>query len=252
MNNVLKLIHHPLKSGAGVYSDIFHGNKNGITGDRLFCLFCPETKKFISLRDNSKLEDITIENNEFSVSIIIGDIKENFGVEKKSVDTIKVWSRNVEVDTYKGIVSDYISSYLKMNVCLAKVSSFTDYKQSFMDTGPIHIISQRSLDSLSRHIGLGEIPTSIFRPNIVVSDFGFENENDIKKIVINDFVFNVTEVTERCDAVSILHRKLQSISDSPILDILDELNDFDGAKFGLYLRSETDFCIHINDVVEVM
>ncbi|WP_404273851.1 MOSC domain-containing protein [Yersinia intermedia] len=121
-----------------------------------------------------------------------------------------------------------------------------------MDTGPIHIISQRSLDSLSRHIGLGEIPTSIFRPNIVVSDFGFENENDIKKIVINDFVFNVTEVTERCDAVSILHRKLQSISDSPILDILDELNDFDGAKFGLYLRSETDFCIHINDVVEVM
>ncbi|AVF38259.1 MOSC domain-containing protein [Rahnella sikkimica] len=253
MSTVSKIICYPLKSGAGVCYDFTHGNENGLTGDRLFCLFCPETKKFVSLRDNHKLEDILLDSNEFAINITVGSIIQCFHLQNiPNIETIKMWSRNVEVTTYPGAISDYISSYLKMNVILAKVSNFSDYKQSFMDTGPIHIISQKSLDALSRHVGLGEISASVFRPNIIVPDFGIENETDIKKITINDFVFNVTEVTERCDAVSILHRKLQSVSDSPILEILDELNDFDGAVFGIYVRSETDFCIHINDVVEVI
>lgn len=144
----------------------------------------------------------------------------------------------------------FFSTYLKRSVILAKIKHSDDYSQSFMDTGPIHIISQYALDILSQHCGQAEIDSAIFRPNIVVSGFGIHNENDIKKMLISGHVFNVTEMTDRCDAVSILHRKFQSISDSPLLELLDEWNNFDGAIFGFYVRTESDFCININDPVE--
>lgn len=50
-------------------------------------------------------------------------------------------------------------------------------------------------------------------------------------------------MTERCEAISILHRKLLSVSDSQILETLDELNEFDGAIFGIYVRADSDFSL---------
>lgn len=58
-------------------------------------------------------------------------------------------------------------------------------------------------------------------------------------------------MTERCEAISILHRKLLSVSDSQILETLDELNEFDGAIFGIYVRADSDFFISINDIIEI-
>ncbi|WP_127960500.1 MOSC domain-containing protein [Serratia microhaemolytica] len=251
MNFVSKLTYYPLKSGAGVSSSSCSGNANGIIGDRLYCLFDAEQKKFISLRETSLLPDISIIDNDNEITISIDNSIRKLNKPPSTKDIIKVWSRHVEVETYPGKISEYISAYLKMNVILAKIKHFDDYTQCFMDTGPIHIISQKSLNLLSLNCGLAEIDSSIFRPNIVVSDFGIRNEKDIKKILINRQVFNVTEITERCNAIPVLHRKLQSVSDSPVLEILDEWNDFDGAVFGIYVRAESDFRININDHVEI-
>lgn len=81
---------------------------------------------------------------------------------------------------FRGNISEFISTYLKINVILAKIKHINDFSHCFMDTGPIHIISQNSLEKL-KTCGLDEIDHAIFRPNIIVSEFPCPNEKILKR-----------------------------------------------------------------------
>ncbi|WP_321157379.1 MOSC domain-containing protein, partial [Serratia nevei] len=251
MSIISKIIHYPLKSGSGISSGFCTGSMNGITGDRIYCLFDSENNKFITLRDTPLLTDILITEIDGRLSVSIEGKISEFDTPPPLDGVIKIWSREVDVTVFRGNISEFISTYLKINVILAKIKHINDFSHCFMDTGPIHIISQNSLEKLKKTCGLDEIDHAIFRPNIIVSEFPCPNEKDIKKVIINGNVFRVTEMTERCEAISILHRKLLSVSDSQILETLDELNEFDGAIFGIYVRADSDFFISINDIIEI-
>jgi uncharacterized protein YcbX len=121
-----------------------------------------------------------------------------------------------------------------------------------MDTGPIHIISMSALNSLAKAAGCQSINPRVFRPNIIVSDFSDISEKDIESISINGVKFIVTERTERCNAVSMLHNKIHGLDDSELMEIIDEANDYDGALFGLYLQAEERFQLNVGDIVTLV
>ncbi|PXZ96475.1 hypothetical protein DMW62_16670 [Serratia marcescens] len=50
MSIISKIIHYPLKSGSGISSGFCTGSMNGITGDRIYCLFDSENNKFYHIK----------------------------------------------------------------------------------------------------------------------------------------------------------------------------------------------------------
>ncbi|MBP2858790.1 MOSC domain-containing protein [Dickeya oryzae] len=251
MSIIEQLIYYPLKSGAGIRSDVLQGGTNGIRKDRQFCLYGRKSNKFMSLRENINIQNIVIVDAGDTLIIDLGTIKKSFLHTNGDDTSIHIWSREVEVSAFFGEVSAFLSSYLLEDVVLAKIKHPDDFGQSFMDTGPIHIIAQSELKRLAKICQLDELNPMIFRPNIIVSDFGEQGESDVNKVKINGVDFLVTERTGRCNAVTLLHKKNHNMSHSILLDVLDEENNNDGALFGLYLRADNDFEIKTHDVMDI-
>ena len=249
MSAVTRLVYFPLKSGAGIVTDYLEGGPSGIINDRQFCLYKPAEKKFISMRDIVGVSDVCVYVNADGIHVKAGGILQCFQSVSGSDDTIKVWSRDVDVIALRGAISDFISRYLSESVILAKIKHPKNISQSFMDTGPIHIISHEALRRLSIACQYELLDPMIFRPNIVVSEFEGD-EADIQSVIINGFSFSVMERTERCTAITVLHKKIHDTQNSHLLQKLDESIGSDGAPFGLYLQANEDFKITEADTVK--
>ncbi|PPC67076.1 hypothetical protein C1Y42_22280 [Pantoea sp. ICBG 985] len=249
MIKIDQLISYPLKSGAGIKADTLIGGASGIDGDREFCLYRQCDNKFISMRDNIRIADVSIVPEGNMLAVRYGQEERIFDITDNGIDRIRIWSRDVDVSVMPIQVSEYISSLIEENVVLARIYYPGNYSQSFMDTGPIHIISKSALNSLAKFAGYENIDPLVFRPNIIVPDFSDIKEDDIVSVTINGVQFIVTERTERCNAVSLLHNKIHGLDDSALLESIDEANDYDGALFGLYLRAEERFKLNVGDVL---
>lgn len=246
--SIIKFLYtYPLKSGAAVSEVNVSGDTAGITGDREFCLYSPELKKFISMRDNLNIVNLYTKVDGNHLLVRTAHTEMLFDAQFSSPDRIRIWSRDVDVFVMPQEISEYISSFIGENVILSRLKFPGVISQSFMDTGPIHLISQHALESLSSASGYDYIDPAIFRPNLVVPDFKGLHDDNIDEIIINGVVFTVTERTERCNAVPLLHKKLQDIENSSLLEYLDEASDYEGAYFGLYLQAKSKFNISIGD-----
>ncbi|GKW40923.1 MOSC domain-containing protein [Pectobacterium parvum] len=251
MIKIEQLISYPLKSGAGIKTEVINGGVSGIDGDREFCLYRKSDNKFISMRDNIRIADVLIVSDENKITVRCHQNEKYFDVTSTRKNNIRIWSRDVDVSVMSSDASEYISSLIGEDVILARLYHTGDYSQSFMDTGPVHIISIAALTSLASAIGCDSINPLVFRPNIIVPDFAGISEGCVEEIIINGVRFIVTERTERCNAVSLLHNKIHGISDSELLENIDEANDYDGALFGLYLQAENRFQLNVGDEVTV-
>lgn len=251
MIKIEKLISYPLKSGAGVNAATLNGGASGIDGDREFCLYRRSDNKFISMRDNLRIADVLVEPDGNMLAVRCQNDEKIFDITGAEKDNIRVWSRNVDVLVMPSGASEYISSVIGEEVILARLFHPGDYSQSFMDTGPVHIISMAALNSLAAAAGCEYIDPLVFRPNIIVPDFAGISEENVEKFQINGVCFVVTERTERCNAVSLLHKKIHGIDNSELLENIDEANDYDGALFGLYLQAEERYQLSVGDDVTV-
>lgn len=251
MIKIEKLISYPLKSGAGMKAEFIKGGTTGIDGDREFCLYRKSDNKFISMRDNISISDVLIVPDGNSLAVRCHQDERFFDVTDTEKNTIRIWSRDVDVSVMPLGVSEYISSLIGEDVILSRVFHSGNYSQCFMDTGPVHVISMASLASLTSAIGCESINPLVFRPNIIIPNFAGVSEGDVEKIVINGVSFIVTERTERCNAVSLLYNKINRINDSELLENIDEANDYDGALFGLYLQAESRFQLQVGDEVTI-
>ena len=249
MNKIEKLICYPLKSGAGINTDSLTGGDYGIDGDREFCLYRQSDKKFISMRDNIRILDVSIVCKGNNLVIKHDQAEHFFDISNSNFDKIRIWSRDVEVLVMPTEVSEYISAIIGEQVILARLYHQGVYSQSFMDTGPIHIISLGALNRLCIALGYQRIDPLVFRPNIIVSEFSDIDEENIESVTINGVKFIVTERTERCNAVSLLHKKIHGFENSQLLESIDEDNDYDGAFFGLYLQSEEQFQLNVGNII---
>jgi len=246
-----QLISYPLKSGCGVTAESLLGGASGIDGDREFCLYRKSDNKFISMRDNIRIADILMVPDGNMLAVKTADDMFYFDISGTEKNTIRIWSRNVDVTVMPPDVSAFISSVIGEEVVLARLRHPGDYSQSFMDTGPIHIISLAALTGLSLVTGYKSINPLVFRPNIIVPDFADTSEDNVESLTINGIRFVVTERTERCSAVSLQHRKVHGLDSSALLEKIDEANDYDGALFGLYLQAQDRFQINVGDQVTV-
>ncbi|NPE59184.1 MOSC domain-containing protein [Dickeya dadantii] len=251
MIKIEQLISYPLKSGAGIKAEVIKGGISGIDGDREFCLYRKSDNKFISMRDNILISDVLIVPDGNMLAVRCHQNEKYFDITGAEKNNIRIWSRDVDVSVMPSDASEYISSLIGEDVILAKLYHPGDYSQSFMDTGPLHIISTAELTSLASAIGCESINPLVFRPNIIVSDFAGISEDSVEKVTINGVRFTVTERTERCNAVSLLHKKIHGIDDSELLENIDEANDYEGALFGLYLQAENRFQLNVGDEVIV-
>lgn len=249
MIKIEQLISYPLKSGAGINTGSLTGGASGIDGDREFCLYRQCDNKFISMRDNIRIADVSIVSKGNILAVRGREEERVFNITENGVDKIRIWSRDVDVSVMPNSISEYISSLIGESVVLARLYHRGNYSQSFMDTGPIHIISISALDSLAKAADCEKIDPLVFRPNIIFPDFSSILEEDVKGVSINGVKFIVTERTERCNAVSLLHNKIHGLDDSELLESIDEANDYDGAFFGLYLQAEERFQLNVGDVV---
>ncbi|EBS1326647.1 MOSC domain-containing protein [Salmonella enterica subsp. enterica serovar Muenchen] len=249
MIKIEQLIKYPLKSGAGINADSLVGGASGIDGDREFCLYRQYDNRFISMRNNIRIADISIVLERNMLAVRCGQEEKFFDITESCVDKIRIWSRDVDVSVMPTQASEYISTLIGESIILARLYHPSDYSQSFMDTGPIHIISMNALNSLAKAAGCQSIDPMVFRPNIIVSDFFDIPEDNIECVSINGVPFIVTERTERCNAVSLLHNKIHGIDNSELLETIEQANDYDGALFGLYLQSEERFQLNVGDIV---
>jgi len=251
MITIQNLYKYPLKSGAALACKSVTGGGCGFHGDREFCLYRQRDNKFISLRDNVLIADLHViaEGNNLKISFN-GNTK-FFDISSMVNSNIRIWSRDVDVNVMPADISRYVSLLIQEDVILARLLHYEDYSQSFMDTGPIHIISESAVNELSTISGFYDIDHQIFRPNIVVPDFAGLQESYVAKIMINGFLFNVTERTERCNAVSVLQNKRHSVENSDLLASIDAANQYDGAFFGLYLKAQGKFRVNIGDEVVI-
>lgn len=96
-----KIIHYPLKSGSGISSGFCTGSMNGITGDRIYCLFDSENNKFITLRDTPLLTDILITEIDGRLSVSIEGKISEFDTPPPLDGVIKIWSREVDVTVFE-------------------------------------------------------------------------------------------------------------------------------------------------------
>ncbi|MFW5408195.1 MOSC domain-containing protein [Pectobacterium brasiliense] len=251
MIKIEQLISYPLKSGAGIKTEVINGGVSGIDGDREFCLYRRSDNKFISMRDNILISDVLIVSDENILTVRCHQNEKYFDITNARKSNIRIWSRDVDVSVMSPDASEYISSLIGEDVILARLYHLGDYSQSFMDTGPVHIISIAALTSLASAIGCESINPLVFRPNIIVPDFAGIPEGCVEEIIINGVRFIVTERTERCNAVSLLHNKIHGIGDSELLENIDEANDYDGALFGLYLQAEDRFQLSVGNEVTI-
>ncbi|MEN4559407.1 MOSC N-terminal beta barrel domain-containing protein [Pantoea agglomerans] len=251
MIKIEQLVSYPLKSGSGVTAESLTGGASGIDGDREFCLYRKSDNKFISMRENIRIADVVVVPDGNMLAVKIFDEMFFFDISSTEKNTIRIWSRNVDVTVMPPDVSAFISSVIGEEVVLARLRHPGDYSQSFMDTGPIHIISLAALTSLSLATGYKTLNPLVFRPNIIVPDFSGISEKNVRSLTINGVCFSVTERTERCTAVSLLHRKVHGLDSSALLEKIDEANDYDGALFGLYLQAQARFQLNVGDQVTV-
>ncbi|MCX8948806.1 MOSC domain-containing protein [Vibrio parahaemolyticus] len=250
MSKIVSLFSYPLKSGRGNELQEALGDQNGLYGDRHLVVLNQSDASLFSLRDNPVLSDVSISKCNKGVSITTGDTQTFIECSFDRELQAKIWSRSVAVNIASDAINDFFSDLLSAEVYLAE--QHQSMVQTLMDTGPVHMVSLSDLDKLKDMCNLSDLDPMIFRPNIVVDSLDFMGGTIPDALEINGCKFTVVEATERCNAVSILHKKIHDLNASNVVSTLNRESKFNGPYFGVYLRAEKQFSMKVGDGVKAL
>lgn len=208
---VSQLFHFPVKSFKGTGLHQMTLDAFGPQWDRRFMLVDPNGR-FVTQRQCPLMGQI-------SACVMNEYLTLTFGNEKKVLNLagidqfqqfkfVKVWDDEVNARLIEGDISTWLSDILKREVTLCFMDADThrqvdlDFAQlgdraSFSDGFPLLIVSQASIDFLSKELGR-ELSVERFRPNIVVSGCEAFAEDTWEKIVINGIELDIVKPCSRC------------------------------------------------------
>ena len=249
MSKIVSLFNYPLKSGHKSTLQKATGDAFGFTGDRQFVILNKKDLSLYSLRDNLILCDVEVSYFSEKLSIKINLKKHVITCFFETKIQAKIWSKIVNLKVASSAVNQFFSELLNTEVYLAKLEP--SQGQTLMDSGPIHLVSLSDMDRLRELCDLPNLDPMIFRPNIVIDNLSFMENEPPKKLAIGGYNFTVLERTERCNAVSILHRKQHNIKSSYLIPTLNELSEINTPYFGIYLQPEENFSIKTGDYVKI-
>ena len=122
----------------------------------------------------------------------------------RSLTEVEIWGKNCLTIDEGDEVSKWLSDFLGQECRLVRLSEqharLSDDKKSkmaFLDSYPILVISEPSLEDLNKRLDKS-VPMDRFRPSIVFSEGQPYQEDELSLIQINNVVFRGTEQCVRC------------------------------------------------------
>jgi len=220
MTEVLKLSGitiYPIKSCAGVSLQSSKVVDTGFAHDREWLLI-DENSNFLTQRSNAKMTLIKPVVRADQAGVSLGVELQALGkvslyvpnVNEGEVIKTKVWESECEVVSQGEEASSWLSEFLGQKVFLTRMNpNFKrhikdKYKQrgdevtGFADALPFLLISEKSLEDLNEKL-TEKIPMNRFRPNLVVSGGTAFQEDNWKKIKINNTTIRVVKPCARCE-----------------------------------------------------
>lgn len=258
---------YPVKSCGGNELESAAMDSYGLTGDRHFGI-ATAAGKLLTQKTVAKLNLMKASLTEDHLHLSFPGMPD-FAMslaEAGSPITMDVYGP-VPAESVGGEVSKWLSSALDRPLILARSTLpferpmpafaahlFLDLQYRFADASPLHLISQSSLDDLSRRIG-EEMSISRFRPNIVVDGGEPYDEDCWTEIRIGEIKLEMMDLTERC-GVPLVKPYTSKRGIEPLRTLRayrtrpEHLTN--GIVFGTFLKPVTSGTIRRGDRVEIL
>ena len=249
---VSDLFIYPVKSAKGIRLDEMSFDSLGPLFDRRFMVL-DEENKMLTQRECPVLAtlktDINLERKELILSYkgegtveeekINITLEEGYYKNKKTID-VRVWKDNVEGVFYEGDVDLFLTTFLRRKARLLFTSKKRlrpipqneNHSMSFVDSSPLLIISEESLNDLNKRLAK-PLTMDRFRPNIVLKGgvpFGEDNlvEYSVGKAFLKSF-----KKCSRCVMITI--DQVEGVkSDTEPLKALHSFRSYEeGVMFGV-------------------
>lgn len=267
MNNIeiTGLYIYPIKSTYRIALEETQVENLGFLHDRSFALL-NTNNKIITARENPKLLHIQamIEDNRLVLSSDGIDSIELVLEEYESTkEEATIFSDQVSATIIHEKINDWITEVIKEPAKLifldedklrgmkAKYNAKEGDLIGFKDAGPIHIITEASVNALNANL---EQPVNIhhFRPNIVLKGTRPYEEDNWKRIKIGDCEFQVAAKTGRCQFITINpETAVPNQKQEPLRTLARLRKDKNNVPFGINIIPRKLGVIRKTDSVEI-
>lgn len=213
MVSIKQIFIYPIKSLGGIELKTSRVERKGLAFDRRWMLV-DETGRFISQREFPKLALLkpSIVEDALYIEDTAGTLAP-LEITLHEPDTVpievSVWDDQMMAKPMADEINHWFSTYLEQPVRLVFMHATSermadqryapkpDDMVSFADGYPVLIISQASMDLLSKKVGQ-EIPVNRFRPNLVIDGVKAHEEDTMAEIRINGLRFFGVKPCARC------------------------------------------------------
>eukprot|EP00658_Telonema_sp_P-2_P034849 TRINITY_DN25418_c0_g1_i1.p1 TRINITY_DN25418_c0_g1~~TRINITY_DN25418_c0_g1_i1.p1 ORF type:complete len:309 (-),score=44.79 TRINITY_DN25418_c0_g1_i1:69-995(-) len=201
---------YPVKSSAQVRLTRCAVGFGGLEHDRSFMVADPDTREFVTQRQNPKMALLTTMVREDGKLVLAhsGDEHVVTPLRGDSTGIATVWGEECSVVDQGDDAAAFISSLLGQNVRLvAPASDFArptseafarGWDAGLADGFPFLLTSEASTTALNSKLGKGQATSRNFRPNIVVKDSEAWSEDQWSIFRIGSVVFQAVKPCSRC------------------------------------------------------
>ena len=207
---------YPIKSTRRVEVEEAHVHRHGLRGDRRW-MVVDEAGMFISQRSEPRLALVRTRLGEHGVSVEapgMVPLDARFPAASERREHVRIWKDAVEARAAEEAASEWFSAFLDRQVRLVymddpaarrvdtKYAVNADDSVSFADGFPVLLVSRESLADLNRRLE-SPVPTTRFRPNLIVEGGGPYAEDAWRRIQIGAVEFFVVKGCARCTITTI-------------------------------------------------
>ena len=179
---------------------------------------------------------------------------------------VEIWGKNCLAIDEGDKASQWLSEFLGQEYRLVRLSEqhtrLSDDKKSkmaFLDSYPILVISEPSLEDLNKRLDKS-VPMDRFRPSIVFSEGQPYKEDELSLIQINNVVFRGTEQCVRCVIPNINqstgkkegHQPYKTLETYKYRVVQTDKGEVKKVLFGKYFSHENLGAIHVGDEVKIL
>lgn len=239
---------YPVKSCAAIDLTSSNVELNGLEFDRQWMLYS-KSKGFLTQRQLPQMATIktAIAGNELILdaqNMPALNLPIN-GMQNVKELSVKVWKREMSALDQGDEAAAWLNKYLATeDVSLLR----TKPSEHFVDSRPILVISQASLNDLNSRL-TKSIPMSRFRPNLVLENSQAYEEDILKTITINKTVLENSKPCTRCVITTTDQKSGIKTGTEPLKTLNSYRKTPKGIIFGQYFTVQMPGKIKVNDNV---
>ena len=245
---VTSLYIYPIKSCAGISLTSAHINIRGFQYDRQWMLISLE-EGFLTQRQFPKMA--TIKTHLTGTHLVLNatgmptiSVPLLSNPSQKPVST-RVWNTDIMASDQGDAATAWLSDYLELkDIRLMRMCD--DSEKSFVDSRPILIISEASLEDLNRRLPHA-LPMDRFRPNLVIANCQAYEEDTWQQIQIGTMVLDSSKPCTRCVITATDQQTGARKGKEPLKTLSSYRKSPRGVTFGYYFIPTASGLIGVND-----